>query len=51
MLENYYKCLGEGHTTMSRGVARLMGHDARGHPKAEELSAARIWAKELANTV
>lgn len=49
MLENYYKCQGEGHTMMTRTVARLMGHDARGHPKAEEISAAGTWAKAIAN--
>jgi flavodoxin len=49
MLENYYKCQGEGHTMMTSVVARLMGHDARGHPNAEELSAARTWAKAIAN--
>ena len=50
MLESSYKCQGEGHTVMSRLLARLMGHDARGHPNAEELIAARKWAKELVTT-
>ena len=48
MLENCYKCQGEGHTMFTRLIARLMRHDARGHPNAEELGAARKWAKELA---
>ena len=48
MPESCYKCQGEGHTAMSRLIARLMGHDARGHPNAEELVAARKWATELA---
>ena len=47
MLENCFKCQGEGHTAMTSLVARLMGHDSRGHPNAEELSAARRWAREL----
>jgi flavodoxin len=48
ILENCYSCLGEGHSTMERGIARLVGHaDARGHPTAEDLSAARKWAREL----
>jgi hypothetical protein len=49
-LENCYKCLGEGHSTMARGFSRIIGHDARGHPNAEELDAARKWAKELTKT-
>jgi len=48
MSKSYYKCQGEGHNAMARLFARLMGHDARGHPNAEDLSAARKWAKELA---
>jgi flavodoxin len=41
MLDNYYECYGEGRTTFWSGLGRLIGHDARGHPNIEELSAAR----------
>lgn len=47
MLDNFYECFGEGRTAFWSGLGRLIGHDARGHPNAEELSAARKWAKEL----
>jgi flavodoxin len=47
MLDNFYECLGEGRTAFWSGMGRLIGHDARGHPNAEELSAARKWAKEI----
>lgn len=50
-VESCYKCQGEGHTAGTRFVSRLIGHNANGHPNAEELSAARAWAKELAKTV
>jgi len=48
MLEDYFKCMGEGRTEFWSGMGRLIGHDARGHPDAEDLSAAREWAGELA---
>ena len=51
MLENYYKCQGVGSNAFNRGLSVLMGHNARNHPNAEDLSAARKWAKELAKTV
>jgi flavodoxin len=47
MLDNFYECFGEGRTAFWSGMGRLIGHDARGHPNAEELSAARKWAREL----
>jgi flavodoxin len=51
LLENYYSCFGETHSTMERGIARLIFPDARGHPTAEDLSNARKWAKELAKPI
>ena len=48
MLENYYECQCVGSNAFNRGLSVLMGHNARGHPSAEDLSAARKWAKELA---
>ena len=48
MLEDYFKCMGEGRTGFWSGMGRLIGHDARGHPDTEDLSAARKWAGELA---
>ena len=50
-LQSCYECQGEGHTAMTRGISRLMGHNANGHPNAEELSAARKWAKEVSEPV
>jgi flavodoxin len=47
MLENFYECFGEGRTAFWSGMGRMIGHDARGHPNAEELSAARKWARDL----
>jgi flavodoxin len=51
MLENCYKCFGEAHSMGTRVFSRLIGHNAQGHPNAEELSAARKWAKELFKSV
>ncbi len=50
-LESCYECQGEGHTFMTRGISRLIGHNANGHPNTEELSAARKWAKEVSESV
>jgi flavodoxin len=47
MLENFYECFGVGRTAFWSGMGRMIGHDARGHPNAEELSAARKWARKL----
>jgi flavodoxin len=47
MLDDYFKCMGEGRTALWSGLGRMIGHDARGHPDAEDLNAARKWAKEL----
>jgi flavodoxin len=47
MLETCYTCLGEAHSLGTRLFSRLIGHNAQGHPNAEELSAARQWAKEI----
>jgi flavodoxin len=48
ILESNYCCLGEGHSAMTRGFARLIGHaEAKGHPNQEDLTNARKWAKEL----
>ena len=49
MLDTYYTCLGEGHSSGTRMFSRLIGHDARGHPDAEELVAARKWATEVSS--
>lgn len=52
ILEKCYYCLGEGHSTMERGVAHLIGHaNSKGHPDAEDLSNARKWAKELSKSI
>lgn len=47
MLDDYFKCMGEGRTAFWSGMGCLIGHDARGHPDADDLSAARKWAREL----
>jgi flavodoxin len=51
LLENYYSCLGETHSKMERGIARLIFPNARGHPNAEDLVNARKWAKELVKSI
>ncbi len=51
MLEDYFKCMGEGRTEFWSTLGRMIGHDARGHPDAEDLKAARKWAKELVKSV
>jgi len=51
VLNNCYKCQGEGHSFATRGFASAMGHGCRGHPDASELSAARKWAGELSKAI
>jgi hypothetical protein len=47
MLDNFYECFGEGRTAFWSGLGRMIGHDTRGHPNAEELGDARKWARRL----
>jgi len=47
LLKNYYSCLFEGHSTMTR----IRFPDIKGHPTTEDLSNARKWAKNLAKSI
>ncbi len=47
VLDGYYKCYGEGHSSFERGFASFMGSSALGHPDSSDLSAARKWAREI----
>ena len=51
VLDNFYKCYGEGRTGFEKGISSFFGADRRGHPDASDLSAARKWAKELTEAV
>ena len=51
VLDNCYKCQGEGHNLLQRFFAWAMGHGCRGHPDASELSAARTWALALSKAL
>ncbi len=46
MMENCYKCLGDPHSRLYSTLSRT-ARNAQGHPNAEDLNAARKWAREL----
>jgi flavodoxin len=47
MVDGFFECLGQGSPSVPRWIYLLMGQGALGHPNAEELVSARIWAREL----
>jgi flavodoxin len=47
VLDNCFKCYGEGHSLIMRGLARTLPHETVGHPDADDLAAARNWAQEV----
>jgi hypothetical protein len=49
VLDDCFKCYGEGHSLIMRGLARTLPHETSGHPNAEDLKAAREWARKVTN--
>lgn len=47
VLDNFFKCYGEGHSLIMRGLARTLPHETSGHPNEADLRAAREWARDV----
>ncbi len=50
IMENCYKCLGDPHSRLYSTLSRT-ARNAQGHPNAEDLNAAKEWAREITGKV